>query len=250
MHRFLLVAAAAPLSALLTLLTSQAHANLAQFPYAGASGGGAVTVAQSNAAFQATGTCNPTCTPFSITTSSGNLVYIAVQEFGPADGIGYTVNCNAAPATLETQSLHSGGAAVSLGLFSCPAAAGALSITASKVTGVGTVFAFAEVHSTAGTPTTDGTAVSGYNAGSSPASVTYGGATTSTTDMLLAFAAQNAASGCTITGGGAGSWTALPSATNQGATQTETTTLTPSVTGTCAGGGSNDTGVQLVAVHP
>jgi hypothetical protein len=122
-----------------------------------------------------------------------------------------------------------------------------LAITASKGSSKGAVFQFVEVHSASGTPSSDGFQF-GVGSGSNVATSTLSSPTTSANDILIAFGTRGGGpSGQTFTGGGAGSWT--PICVTLGAYQNETTMSAFSVTLTMTGG-SGDTAMTFVAVHP
>jgi hypothetical protein len=206
---------------------------------------GAPNVVQFSGAYISPGACSSSCTPFTITTAAGNLVYIAAEEYSPVNTNGYAVLCNGTPATLVTSSIHSGD--ISGWLFSCPAAAGSLVVTAGKSGALDTSFQIAEIHSISGTPTND-VAASGYGAASNVANAALGSATTSASDLLISFGSRGGGSASfTFGGGGAGSWTSISGGLGAYQVQTTTGTFTTNITAT---GGAGGTILTTAAVHP
>lgn len=212
-------------------------------------GGGTLSIVSSDSsANESAGACSSGCTPFSPTTTGGNLVRIYATEIGPTSSADFSLTCNGTAATLvRSVAASPGSTSISNWVWGCPSAAGTLTVVATKASNATTSFTYAELHSTGGTPSDDGS-LYGYGSATNVASGTLGSPTTNTGDILLACGYRNGWSSSAWTGGGAGSWVGFGTS-GLCAYQQETTTSAFTVTLT-ATGGSGDTAFVFDAVKP
>lgn len=204
-------------------------------------------VASASSANQGPGACSGGCTPFAPTTTGGNLVRIFATEIAPTSSADFALTCNGTAATLVNSHAVSGSGTMGQWAWDCPSASGTLTVVATKSGNTTASFTYAELHSTMGTPSNDGS-MWGYGTGTNVATATLGSPTTNASDLLLECGYQNGWSGGAFTGGGGGVWTGFGSS-GLCAYQQETATAAFASTLT-ATGGTGDTALLLTAAKP